>query len=57
MAQYERKDESQKPREAQAMNVDLIDMNAFMEDEPQEDNATSRTKGSDGSDHSISNTQ
>ncbi len=37
------------------MNVDLIDMNAFMGDEPQEENATSRTKISDGSDQSHGN--
>ena len=34
------------------MNVDLIDMNAFMADEPQEDLVSFPTRGSDGSDSS-----
>ena len=38
LAQYERKEEPQehKQPEAQAMNVDLIDMNAFVMDEEEE---------------------
>ena len=40
LAQYERKEESQaKVQEAKPMSVDLIDMNAFVSDDPQ-DNET-----------------
>jgi len=54
LAQYERTDDpmvQSKQRQAEAMNIDLIDMNAFvMDDEPVEEGGVLPTRGSDGSD-------
>mmetsp|Transcript_14048 Transcript_14048/g.17756 ORF Transcript_14048/g.17756 Transcript_14048/m.17756 type:complete len:135 (+) Transcript_14048:58-462(+) len=56
LAQYERKDDplvQQKQREFRPMNVDLLDMNAFVmddEDEPANESDVLNTKVSDGSD-------
>ena len=44
LAQYERKDDPmQQQKQAEAMNVDLIDMNTFLSDEPEPQDSTTVT--------------